>query len=92
VTYKSPRRSRHAVTCSRQTVSCFSTAEVQGCLFHNCNERSLSNTTWHLVLTQLARMSLGIHFPILLCQTNQQYLVWCTVSVTQELFTGLHQT
>jgi hypothetical protein len=25
-------------------------------------------------------MSLGIHFPILLCQTNQQHLVWWTVS------------
>jgi hypothetical protein len=30
------------------------------------------------------RMSLGIHFPILLCQTNRQYLVWWTVSVTAE--------
>jgi hypothetical protein len=29
-------------------------------------------------------MSLGIHFPILLCQTNRQYRVWWTVSVTQE--------
>jgi hypothetical protein len=29
-------------------------------------------------------MSLGIHFPILLRQTNRQYLVWWTVSVTQE--------
>jgi hypothetical protein len=31
-------------------------------------------------------------FPDLLYQTNRQYLVWWTVSVTQELFTGLHQT
>jgi hypothetical protein len=37
-------------------------------------------------------MSLGIHFPILLCQTNRQYLVWWTVSVTQKFFTGLRQT
>jgi hypothetical protein len=29
-------------------------------------------------------MSVGIHFRILLCQTNRQYLVWWTVSVTQE--------
>jgi hypothetical protein len=48
---KSPRRSRHVVTCSRQSVSCLSTVEVQGCLFHKCNGCSLSNTTWHLVLT-----------------------------------------
>jgi hypothetical protein len=31
--YKSPRRSRHVVTCSRQSVSCLQTVEVQGCLF-----------------------------------------------------------
>jgi hypothetical protein len=80
--YKSARRSRHVVTCSRQSF------EVQGCLFHKCNECSLSNTTWHLVLTYFVSMSLGIHFPILLCQTNRQYLVWWTVSVTHELFTG----
>jgi hypothetical protein len=80
------------VTCSLQSASCLQTVEVQGCLFHKCNECSLSNTTWHLVLTSLTRMSLGIHFPILLFQTNRQYLVWWTVSVTQELFTGLHQT
>jgi hypothetical protein len=73
--YKSPLRSRHAVTYSRQSLSCLSTVEVQGCLFHKCNECSLSNTTWHLVLTWLATVSLGIHFPILLCQTNRQYLV-----------------
>jgi hypothetical protein len=82
--YKSPRRSRHVLTCSRQSVSCLSIVEVEGCLFHKCNECSLSNTTWHLVLTWLARMSLEIHFPILLYQTNRQYLVWWTVSVTQE--------
>jgi hypothetical protein len=73
--YKSPHRLRHFVTCSRQSVSCLQTVEVHGCLFHKCNECSLSNTTWHLVLTQLARISLGIHFLILLCQTNRQYLV-----------------
>jgi hypothetical protein len=39
--YKSPRRSCHIVTCSRQSVSCHSTAEVQGCLFHKCNVCSL---------------------------------------------------
>jgi hypothetical protein len=48
--YKSPRRWRH-VTCSRQSVSCLQTVEVQGRLFHKCIECSLSNTTWHLVLT-----------------------------------------
>jgi hypothetical protein len=48
--YKSPRRSRHVVTCTLQSVSCLKTIEVQGCLFHKCNECSLSNTTWHLVL------------------------------------------
>jgi hypothetical protein len=89
--YKNPRRSCHVVTCSRQSVSCLQTVEVQGCIFHKCNKCSLY-ATWHLVLTLLARMSLGVHFPILLCQTNRQYLVWWTVSVTQELFTGLHQT
>jgi hypothetical protein len=82
--YKSPRRSRHVVTCSRQSVSCLQTVEVQGCLFNKCNECSVLNTNWHLVLTKLARMSWGIHFPILLFQTNRQYLVWWTVSVTQE--------
>jgi hypothetical protein len=51
---------------------------------YKCNECSLSNTTWHLVLTQLARLNLGIHFQIFLCQTNRQYLVWSAVSVTQE--------
>jgi hypothetical protein len=49
--YKSPRRSRHVITCSRQSVNCLQTVEVQGCLFHKCNECSLSNTAWHLVLT-----------------------------------------
>jgi hypothetical protein len=37
-----------------------------------------------LFLTKLARMSLVIHFQIFLCHTNRQYLVWWTVSVTQE--------
>jgi hypothetical protein len=78
--YKSPRRSHHVVTSSRQTVSCLQTVAVQGCIFHKCSECSLSNTTWHLVFTSLSRMSLGIHFPILLYQTNRQYLVWWTVS------------
>jgi hypothetical protein len=82
--YKSTRRSRHVVICSRQSVSCLRTVEVQGCLFHKCTDCSLSSTTWHLVLTSLARMRLGIHFPILLCQKNRQYLVWWTVSETQE--------
>jgi hypothetical protein len=90
--HKSPRMSRHVATCSRQSASCLSTVEVQGCLFHKCNECSLLNTIRHQVLTYLFRMSLGIHFPILLCQTNRQYLIWWTVSVTQELFTGLHQS
>jgi hypothetical protein len=49
--YNSPLRSRHAVTCSSQSVSCLQTAEVQGCLFHKCNDCSLLNTAWHLVLT-----------------------------------------
>jgi hypothetical protein len=53
-------------------------------LFHKCNECSLSNTTWHLIIAYLARMSLEIHLPILLCQTNWQYLVWWTVSVIEE--------
>jgi hypothetical protein len=30
--------SRHVVTCSRQSVSCLQTVEVQGCLFDKCNE------------------------------------------------------
>jgi hypothetical protein len=30
-------------------------------------------------------MSLGIHFPILLCQTKRQYLIWRTVSVIQDV-------
>jgi hypothetical protein len=81
---KSPRRWRHVLTCSRQSVSCLQTVEVEGCLFHKCNTCSLSNTTWHLILTKLARMSLEIHFPVLLCQTNRHYLAWWTVSVTQE--------
>jgi hypothetical protein len=49
--YKSPRRSHHVVTFLRQSVSCLSTVDVQGCLFHICNEWSLSNTTWNLILT-----------------------------------------
>jgi hypothetical protein len=40
----------HTVTCSCQSISCLSTVEMQGCLFHRCNKSSLSNTTWHLVL------------------------------------------
>jgi hypothetical protein len=58
--------------------------QVDGCLSHKCNECSLSNTTWPLVITYLARMSFGIQFPNLLRQTSRQYLVWKTVSVTQE--------
>jgi hypothetical protein len=65
-------------------VSCLQTVEVQGCLFRKCNGCSLSNTTWHLVLTKLGRICFRVQFPILLCQTNQRYLVWWTVSVTQE--------
>jgi hypothetical protein len=76
--YKNPCRSCHVVTSLHQSVSCLSTVELQQCLFHRY-ECSLSNTTWHLILTELARMSLGIHFPILLCQKNQQ-------SSTSELF------
>jgi hypothetical protein len=35
-----------------------------------CNNRfSLTKVTLHLVLTQLVKMRLEIHFPILLCQT-----------------------
>jgi hypothetical protein len=49
--YKSPHRSRHVVTCSCQSISCLQIVKVQGCLFHKCNECSLSNTAWHLVLT-----------------------------------------
>jgi hypothetical protein len=49
--YKSLCRSHHGVTCLRQSVSCLQTVEVQGCLFHKHNKCSLSNTTWHLVLT-----------------------------------------
>jgi hypothetical protein len=67
-------------------------AEVQGCLFHKCKECTLPNTTWCLILTYLTRMNLGIHFLIMLCQTNQQYLIWWTIFLTQELFTGLHET
>jgi hypothetical protein len=37
-------------------------------------------------------MSLGIHFPILLCQTDRKYLVWWNIFMTQKLFTGLHHT
>jgi hypothetical protein len=59
---------------NKLTISCLvnrlSTVDVQGCLFHKCNECSLLNTTWHLILTSLARMSLGIHFQILLCRKN----------------------
>jgi hypothetical protein len=81
--YRSPCRSCHVVT-SRQSVSCLQKVEVQGCLLHKCNECSLSMTIWHLILTQLARMSLEKHFPIILCKTTRQYHVWWTVSVTQE--------
>jgi hypothetical protein len=49
--FKSPRRSRHVLTCSHQSVNCLSTVEVKGYLFHKRNECSLSNTTWHLVLS-----------------------------------------
>jgi hypothetical protein len=70
--------SRHVANCSRHSV----------CLFHNCKECSLSNSIWHLVLNLLAKMSFGVHFPIILCQTNRQYLVWWTVSVTQEFSVG----
>jgi hypothetical protein len=89
--YKSPHRSRHVVTCS---LCHLQTVEVQGCLFffYKYNECSLLNTARHLVLTELARMSLGIHFLILLSQTNWRYLVWWKFSMTQELFTMLHQT
>jgi hypothetical protein len=38
-------------TRSSQFVSRLQTVEVQGCLFRKCNECSLSNTTWYLVLT-----------------------------------------
>jgi hypothetical protein len=74
--YNSPRRSRDGVTRSRQSVSCLSTVEVQGCLFREFKECSLSNTTCHLVLNYLARVSLETHLAIFLCQTNLQYLVW----------------
>jgi hypothetical protein len=49
--YKSPRRSRHVVTCLRQSVSCLQSVKVQRFLFHKCNKCSLLNITWHLLLT-----------------------------------------
>jgi hypothetical protein len=44
-------------------------------------ERYLASRSYLFV-----RMSKGIHLSILLCQTNRQYLVWWTVSVTQEAY------
>jgi hypothetical protein len=50
--HKSPRRSRHVVTCSRQSVSCLSNSQCNDVFFTSAtNGCSLSNTTWHLVLT-----------------------------------------
>jgi hypothetical protein len=34
--FKSPRRSRHVVTCLRQSISWLKTVEMQGFLFHKC--------------------------------------------------------
>lgn len=52
--------------------------------FYECSECSLLNIMWQLIHTSLAKMTLGIHFPVLLRQTNQQSLVRWTVSVIQE--------
>jgi hypothetical protein len=73
--YESLFRSRHVVTCLHQSLTCLQTVEAHGCLFHTCNGCSMSNTAWHLVLTSLARTSLGKHLLILPCQTNRQFLV-----------------
>jgi hypothetical protein len=65
---------RPAITCPRQSSS-FLDSRMLGCLF-------TPSTSVH-ILTSLASMSLGTHFPILLCQTNRQFLSLCDVSVTQ---------
>jgi hypothetical protein len=46
--------------------------------------------TQHLVLTWLARMSFKKHFPIPLCQTNQQKLSWRNISVTGSIKDSKH--
>jgi hypothetical protein len=38
-------------------------APMQGCLSHMCNQRSLPNSAWHLVLTSLARIEFKDTFP-----------------------------
>jgi hypothetical protein len=76
---------------ARASPSVVWTVEVQGCLLHKCNVCSLSNTNRYLVITELAMMSVGVHFPVLLCQKYRVCLVWWTVSVTWKLFTGLYQ-
>jgi hypothetical protein len=60
--YNSPRRSRHVVTWTRQSVSCLQTVEAQENIFDYCTDFLLSNTAWHLVRTWFARMSLGITY------------------------------
>jgi hypothetical protein len=52
-----------------------------------CKDVFLTNATKSSLLIPgtsflLNRMSSGIHFPIQLCQTNQQYLIWWSVSMT----------
>jgi hypothetical protein len=47
---KTPRRSHHVATCSRQSISCLSTVKVQGCLFHKCNECSFFLKEWVALL------------------------------------------
>jgi hypothetical protein len=69
--HASTRSKRHAVTCSRQSLV-FEQSKCKD-VFYRCIESSPSNTAWHLVLARLARMSLGVHFPIRLCQPNQLY-------------------
>jgi hypothetical protein len=82
--YKRPLRSLHVVTCSRQSVSCLETAEVQGCLFHKCNECSMLNTPGISFLLKFPEWGLGIHSRFSRAKQIDNIS-------TQELFTGLHQ-
>jgi hypothetical protein len=90
--YNSSRRSRHVVTCSRQSVSCLQTVDVQGCLFSHVQRVFIVDHYLASRSCVTCQNEFRDNVPILLCQTIRQYLVWWTVSVTQELFTGLHQT
>jgi hypothetical protein len=90
--YNSPRRSRHVVkfTCPSGRFS--SNIRSKRMSFSHMNQLHIVEHYLTSRSYSTRRIDFRLHFQNLPCETNRLSLVWLTVSVTQEIFTGLHQT